>query len=222
MYARRALATNKVEVTVILWPMVSKPACLGVKHPSVAQDQILITVRQLQICWCGTPSLMRGQVCHLQLLLATILGSLTRGGVCHLQLLLGTVLGSKSSRTHDHILLFQIWNTSNLEGQIPVFTSPRNRVAQLYPRALGSLFVTSYDLQGYSGDMGTRLYVGKMKAKPCYNWWSVGQSVLLSESELLYDWQFTTNQLVLAPSPLRLTARDFSSCSWTLAIIVLT
>jgi endonuclease YncB( thermonuclease family) len=34
------------------------------------------------------------------------------------------------------------------EGQAPVFISPRNRVAQLYPRALGSLSVASYDSQG--------------------------------------------------------------------------
>jgi hypothetical protein len=26
-----------------------------------------------------------------------------------------------------------------LEGQVPVFISPRNRVAQIYPRALGSV-----------------------------------------------------------------------------------
>jgi hypothetical protein len=38
-----------------------------------------------------------------------------------------------------------IWDLSNLEGQVPVFISFRNREAQLYPRALGSLFVTSYD-----------------------------------------------------------------------------
>jgi hypothetical protein len=37
----------------------------------------------------------------------------------------------------------------NLEGQVPIFISPRNRVAQLYPGALGSLFVASYDSQGY-------------------------------------------------------------------------
>jgi hypothetical protein len=30
-----------------------------------------------------------------------------------------------------------------------------------------------------------------------------------SESELLYDWRFTANQFVLAPSTLRLTARLF-------------
>jgi hypothetical protein len=40
------------------------------------------------------------------------------------------------------------WDYPNLEGQIPVFISPRNRVAQIYPRALDSLFVASYDSQG--------------------------------------------------------------------------
>jgi hypothetical protein len=49
----------------------------------------------------------------------------------------------------------------NLEGQVPVFISPRNRVAQLYPRALGSLFVVSYDSQGYGGGILTRLYTDR-------------------------------------------------------------
>jgi hypothetical protein len=31
----------------------------------------------------------------------------------------------------------------------------------------------------------------------------------LKESELLYDWRFSTKQFILAPSPLRLTTRDF-------------
>jgi hypothetical protein len=39
----------------------------------------------------------------------------------------------------------------NLEGQVPVFISHRNRVAQLYPQALGSIFVASYDSQAYGG-----------------------------------------------------------------------
>jgi hypothetical protein len=38
-----------------------------------------------------------------------------------------------------------------MEGQVPAFISPRNRVAQLYPRVLGSLYVVSYDPQGYGG-----------------------------------------------------------------------
>jgi hypothetical protein len=53
----------------------------------------------------------------------------------------------------------------NLEGQVPVFISPRNRVAQLYPRALGSLFVFSYDSQGYGGGILNRLHTGQLKIK---------------------------------------------------------
>jgi hypothetical protein len=62
--------------------------------------------------------------------------------VCRLQLLLvlasGVIFGSDPRCTHDHILLSQIRDSPNLEGQAPVFISPRNRVAQLYPQALGS------------------------------------------------------------------------------------
>jgi hypothetical protein len=53
-----------------------------------------------------------------------------------------------------------IWDSPNLEGQVPVFISPGNRVAQLYPRALGSLFVASYDSQGYGGGILTRFHTG--------------------------------------------------------------
>jgi hypothetical protein len=41
--------------------------------------------------------------------------------------------------TYDHILLSEDQDSHNLEGQVPVFISPRNRLAQLYPQALGSL-----------------------------------------------------------------------------------
>jgi hypothetical protein len=43
----------------------SRPARLGIKHPSLAEDQIFITVRQLQACWCGALSLTRGRICRL-------------------------------------------------------------------------------------------------------------------------------------------------------------
>jgi hypothetical protein len=52
----------------------------------------------------------------------------------------------------------QIRDSPNLEDQIPVFISLRNRVAQLYPQALGSLFVAYYDSQGYGGGIPTCLH----------------------------------------------------------------
>jgi hypothetical protein len=42
-----------------------------------------------------------------------------------------------------------------------------------------------------------------------------------TKSKLLYDWRFTANQFILAPSPLRLAAIYFFFCNWTLALIVL-
>jgi hypothetical protein len=38
------------------------------------------------------------------------------------------ILRSESRGDHDHILLSQIWDSPNLENQVPVFISPRNRV----------------------------------------------------------------------------------------------
>jgi hypothetical protein len=67
-----------------------------------------------------------------------------RGRVYRLQLLLGlgsaVILGSESRRTHDQISLPKIRDSPNLEGQVPLFISSRNRVVQLYPQALGCLF----------------------------------------------------------------------------------
>jgi hypothetical protein len=84
--------------------------------------------------------------------------------VCLLQLLLVlatlVILGYESRGNRDHILLSQIRDSPNLEGKDPVFISPRNRVAQLYPQTLGSLFVASYDSQGYGGGIRTHLHAG--------------------------------------------------------------
>jgi hypothetical protein len=52
--------------------------------------------------------------------------------------------------------------TPNLEDQVPVFMSPSDRMAQLYPQAPGSFFKAFYNSQGYSGGILTRLHKGRL------------------------------------------------------------
>jgi hypothetical protein len=54
-----------------------------------------------------------------------VTSSLTRGWVCRLELLLAPASAIiLSCETHDHILLSQIRDLTNLEGQVPDFISP--------------------------------------------------------------------------------------------------
>jgi hypothetical protein len=72
----------------------------------------------VRVCSCGAPSLTRGRVCRLQLLLG---------------LASAVILRSESRGTQGHILLPQIRYFPNLEGHVPAFVSPRHRVPTSSP-----------------------------------------------------------------------------------------
>jgi hypothetical protein len=63
-----------------------------------------------------------------------------------------------------------IWDSPNLEGQVPVFISPGNRVAQLYPRALGVNLEREVPVFIYPRNRVAQLYpqaLGSLYVAPC-------------------------------------------------------
>jgi hypothetical protein len=115
----------------------------------------------------------------LVVVVLTLTSAQTRGWVCRLQWLLvlasAVILRSESRGTNDRVLLSQIRDSPNLVGQVPVFISPRNRVARLYTHVLGSSQNSSTWVEimpgtsafQYRSQMGLRYiwYVGHVTAQ---------------------------------------------------------
>jgi hypothetical protein len=88
-----------------------------------------------------------------------------RGRFCHLQLLLflasTSTLGFRYREAHVHVLFSRIQGSPNLEDQVP-YSYPPGTGWPIYtpPPMLGSLFVASYDSQGYRRGIQTCLHAG--------------------------------------------------------------
>jgi hypothetical protein len=146
----RTLNAIFTEVEVNLRPTVSRPVCLGVRHPSGTRDQFFFLLemffRQFRVSCCGAPSLMRGLVCNLLVKLLLGLGR-------------AVTLESKSLRTHGHILLSHL-RLPQPGGPGSSIYIPQEQGGPVIPPGTVFLFVASYDSQGYDGGILTRLHTG--------------------------------------------------------------
>jgi hypothetical protein len=75
-------------------------------------------------------------------------------------------LGSRSHRTHDYILLSHL-RLPQLGGPGPHIYIPQEQGGPVIPPGTVFSFVTSYNSQGYSGDILTRLHTGSTIASVC-------------------------------------------------------
>jgi hypothetical protein len=125
-----------VEVEVKLQPTVSCPVR---QHQSGTRGKFLflleIFFRQLRVCYFEVPSLTRGWVCNLLLLL---------------------VLASEVPQDSRAYFIVPILETPPTWRAKSPYLFPPGTV----PRALGSLSFASYDSQGYGGRILSRLHTG--------------------------------------------------------------
>jgi hypothetical protein len=141
----------EVEVEVTFRLTVSWPASLDVGFTSGTHNQILFFF-YIDNCW----------FLDVERPLWREAGSVIYSYNCFWALPEQSLSGPSPAELTS-ISYWLIWDSSYLEDKVTVFISPRDRVAQLYPRALG---------------------FRKSRLKPLYNWRSVNQYVLASGTSL--------------------------------------
>jgi hypothetical protein len=113
----------------------SRPVCLGIKHPSETYDQIFITVRQLQACWCGALSLWREDgsvVCHTQSAVIRLLSVCTIHILQVIKRMCIQGLCQFRLSTADHALLLVAPVTTAVQSLERSYAGPPRSLSPLY------------------------------------------------------------------------------------------
>jgi hypothetical protein len=117
-----------------------------------------ISFRQLRVCYFVTPSLTRGRVCNLLY-------------NCFWAFPEQSLLGPSPAELTT-IFYCLIWDSPNLEGQVPVFISPKERGGPVIPPGTGFPFCRFLRLAGqrwrYSNPLPHRVVLGITNRLRCF------------------------------------------------------
>jgi hypothetical protein len=134
-YDRRSVGRSVLVSGSNLWPMT----------------RFLFPLWQLQVSCCGAASLTRGRFCNLQYNCFWALSEQSLSG--------------QSPADLTTIFYSLIWDSPQPGGPFPRIYIPQEQGGAVIPPRTGSLFVASYDSQGYyGGGILTHLHTG---------WWYV-------------------------------------------------
>jgi hypothetical protein len=143
--------------------------------------------------------------------------------VCHLKLLLvlagALILGSESHGTRDDILLSQIRDRSNLWGQVSVFRSLRNSVAQLYPQALGFLWWLKSESESHCDWRSARLSV-LMSSPVLGSWPDISYCLTLTVPVIYFRHGLNRNIFTIIACSLVARGTCPHSCSLATAVVL--